>query len=36
VRELLENYQRPLIAPEVEEALLAIARREAKIVGLKQ
>ena len=36
VRELLENYQRPLIAPEVEEALLAVARREAKIVGLKQ
>ena len=36
VRELLENYQRPSIAPEVEEALLAIARREARSVGLEQ
>lgn len=36
VRELLENYQRPSIAPEVEESLLTIARREAKIAGLEQ
>jgi trimethylamine--corrinoid protein Co-methyltransferase len=36
VRELLEGYQRPSIAPEVEEALLAIARREAGIASLEQ
>jgi trimethylamine--corrinoid protein Co-methyltransferase len=36
VRELLENYLRPAIAPEVEEALLAIARREAKTAGFEQ
>ena len=36
VRELLENYQRPSITPEVEEALLAVARREAKIAGFEQ
>src|SRR5207248_3085966 len=29
VNDLLSSYQRPLIAPEVETALLAIARREA-------
>ena len=35
VRELLETYQRPIISPEIEEALLKVARRVAGGVGLK-
>ena len=34
VNDLLASYQRPSIAPEVETALLAIARREATAAGL--
>jgi trimethylamine--corrinoid protein Co-methyltransferase len=36
VAELLENYQRPSMAPEEEKALLAIAHREASMARLER
>jgi trimethylamine---corrinoid protein Co-methyltransferase len=36
VKELLGNYQRPKLAPEVEHELIALVKREAKAVGLEE
>ena len=36
VNELLGNYQRPVIAPETEQALVAWVRREAQAVGMSE
>jgi trimethylamine:corrinoid methyltransferase-like protein len=35
VNELVNSYQRPKVSPQVEDALLAIASREAKAFGLE-
>jgi trimethylamine--corrinoid protein Co-methyltransferase len=36
VNELLNNYQRPALAPEVEREMLALMRREAQAAGMSE